>query len=105
LCECLFLTGFSNVSFTIANAFGQGNKIVKHWNFKGTHTGDFFGILATGKIVDIDGVTLVTMKDSTGARFSGQSGVYTAVGSNGKIKLVWRKPDFVRGIVTKTTTP
>jgi hypothetical protein len=45
------------------------------------------------------------MKDSTGARFSGQSGVYTAVGSNGKIKLVWRKPDFVRGIVTKTTTP
>ena len=45
------------------DAFGQGNKIVKHWNFKGTHTGDFFGISATGKTVDIAGVTLVKMKD------------------------------------------
>tara|TARA_B110000967_G_C18600985_1_gene419224 strand:- start:53 stop:226 length:174 start_codon:yes stop_codon:yes gene_type:complete len=36
---------------------------VKHWNFKGTHTGDFFGIPATGKKVDIDGVNLVKMKD------------------------------------------
>jgi steroid delta-isomerase-like uncharacterized protein len=58
-----YLTGFSNVSFTIVDAFGQENKIVKHWNFKGTHTGDFFGISATGKTVDIDGVTLVKMKD------------------------------------------
>lgn len=36
---------------------------MKHWNFKGTHTGDFFGIPATGKKVDIDGVNLVKMKD------------------------------------------
>jgi steroid delta-isomerase-like uncharacterized protein len=45
------------------DVFGQGDKIVKHWNFKGTHNGDFFGIPATGKIVDIDGVTLVQLKD------------------------------------------
>jgi predicted ester cyclase len=36
---------------------------VKHWNFKGTHTGDFFGIPDTGKKIDIDGVNLVKMKD------------------------------------------
>ncbi len=36
---------------------------MKHWNFKGTHTGDFFGIPATRKKVDIDGVNLVKMKD------------------------------------------
>ncbi|MBE9491158.1 MAG: ester cyclase, partial [Bacteroidetes bacterium] len=35
----------------------------KHWNFKGTHTGDFFGIPATGNSVNIDGTTLVKMKD------------------------------------------
>jgi len=58
-----FLVGFSNISFTIVDVFGQGDKIVKHWNFKGTHTGDFFGIPATGNEVDIDGVTLVKMKD------------------------------------------
>jgi len=58
-----YLTGFSNIEFSIIDVFGQGNKIVKHWNFKGTHTGDFFGIPPTGKFVNINGSTLVKMKD------------------------------------------
>jgi steroid delta-isomerase-like uncharacterized protein len=58
-----YLTGFSKVTFTIVDVFGQGDKIVKHWNFKGTHSGEFFGIPATGKEVNVDGVTLVKMKD------------------------------------------
>jgi hypothetical protein len=58
-----FLTGFSNIEFNIVNVFGQGDQIVKHWNFKGTNTGKFFGMPPTGKTVDIYGVTLVTMKN------------------------------------------
>ncbi|WP_445734124.1 ester cyclase [Mariniflexile sp.] len=58
-----FMVGFSDVKFTVKDVFGQGNKIVKHWNFTGKHTGDFFGIPPTGNVVDIDGVTLVLMKD------------------------------------------
>ena len=58
-----FITGFSNVEFTIVNLFGQGDNIVKHWNYKGTHSGEFFGMPATGKSVNIDGITLVKMKD------------------------------------------
>jgi len=58
-----YLTGFSNIQFTIKDVFGQGDKIVKHWNFSGTHTGEFFGIPATGKTVSIDGVTLVRMSN------------------------------------------
>lgn len=58
-----YLTGFSNISFIIHDVFGQGNKLVKHWEFKGKHTGTFFGIPATGKDVDIEGVTLVKMKN------------------------------------------
>ena len=58
-----FLTGFSDIKFTIIDAFGQRDKIVKHWNFKGKHTGEFFGIPATDKEVNVDGVTLVLMKD------------------------------------------
>ena len=56
-----YLTGFSNIEFTIKDIFGQGDKLIKHWNFKGTHSGDFFGIPATGKAVSLDGVTLVKM--------------------------------------------
>ena len=58
-----YVTGFSNVKFTIKDVFGMGNKLVKHWNFKGTHTGIFFGIKPTGKQVDLDGVTLVRMEN------------------------------------------
>ena len=57
-----FLTGFSDISFTVKDVFGQGDKIVKHWNFKGNHTDNFFGIPATGNKVDVDGVTLVKMQ-------------------------------------------
>ena len=58
-----YLTGFSDAKFTIVDIFGQGDKMVKHWNFKGTHDGDFFGVPATGKPVDISGTTLIKMKD------------------------------------------
>lgn len=58
-----FITGFSDREFTIVDIFGEGNKLVKHWHFKGTHSGDFFGMPATGKKVDIEGTTLVEMKD------------------------------------------
>lgn len=58
-----FLIGFSDIEFTIVDVFGQDNKIMKHWNFKGKHTGNFFGIPPTEKTVDIDGVTLVKMKN------------------------------------------
>jgi steroid delta-isomerase-like uncharacterized protein len=58
-----FLTGFSDIEFTVIDAFGQGDKLVKHWRFKGKHTGDFFGIPATGRAVDVEGVTLVKIKN------------------------------------------
>ena len=58
-----FLTGFSNSDFTILEVVGQGNRLVKHWNFKGTHTGNFFGIPASGNKLNLSGTTMVTMKD------------------------------------------
>ena len=58
-----YVIGFSDAEFTIIDIFGQGDKIVKHWNFKGTHDGDFFGVLPTGKKVDVSGTTLVKMKN------------------------------------------
>jgi uncharacterized protein len=58
-----YITGFSNKQFTIVDVFGQGNKLVKHWKFKGKHTGMFFGIPATGKEVSLEGATIVRMQD------------------------------------------
>lgn len=58
-----YITGFSNKEFTIIDVFGQGDKIIKHWKFKGTHTNTFFGIPATGNVLELYGTTLVKMKD------------------------------------------
>jgi len=58
-----YLTGFSKITFTIKDVFAQGDKLAKYWNFKGTHTGVFFGIPPTGKTVSLDGTTLVRMSN------------------------------------------
>lgn len=58
-----FVAGFSDRSFTIKEIFADGDKLVKYWQFKGKHTGTFFGIPATGKDVDVIGCTIVKMKD------------------------------------------
>jgi steroid delta-isomerase-like uncharacterized protein len=58
-----YLVGFSEIKFTVVDAFGQDDRIVKHWKFEGKHTGVFFGIPATGKSVNVEGVTLVKMKN------------------------------------------
>jgi steroid delta-isomerase-like uncharacterized protein len=93
-----FITGFSDIKFTILDAFGQGDKLVKHWNFKGKHSGDFFGMPATGRTVDLEGVTLVKMKNGKIARehdfmdsmvFMQQLGVISEPGNVGIINSMY----------------
>lgn len=56
-----YISGFSNRQFTVKESVAQGNKVVKYWNFKGKHTGNFFGIPATNKEVDVIGCTIATI--------------------------------------------
>ena len=56
-----YVTGFSDREFIIKETFAQGNKLTKYWEFKGTHTGSFFGIPATGKKIDVIGCTIATI--------------------------------------------
>ncbi|MFU8843719.1 MAG: ester cyclase [Bacteroidales bacterium] len=56
-----FLTGFSEIQFTINNVFGEADQLAKYWTFKGKHTGDFFGIPATANRVNLEGSTIARM--------------------------------------------
>jgi steroid delta-isomerase-like uncharacterized protein len=56
-----YVTGFSNRQFIVKESFSAGNKLVKYWQFKGKHTGTFFGIPATNKDVDVIGCTIATI--------------------------------------------
>ncbi len=58
-----YVTGFSNRQFIVKEIIASGNKLVKYWQFKGKHTGDFFGIPATNKDVDVIGCTIATIVD------------------------------------------
>ena len=56
-----YVTGFSDREFTVKETFAQGNKLTKYWVFNGKHTGDFFGIPATGKTISVEGCTIATI--------------------------------------------
>jgi steroid delta-isomerase-like uncharacterized protein len=56
-----YVTGFTNRQFTVKESLAQGDKVVKYWNFKGKHTGTFFGIPATNKDVNVEGCTIATI--------------------------------------------
>ena len=58
-----YLIGFSDAEMIILSSFGEGDNLVKHLQFKGTHDGELVGITASNNKVDISGVTLVTMKN------------------------------------------
>jgi hypothetical protein len=57
-----YVIGFSDREFIVKEIFADGDKLVKYWQFKGKHTGTFFGIPATGKSVDVLGCTIAKMK-------------------------------------------
>ncbi len=103
-----FVTGFSEDTFTVVDVFGQGDKLVKHWKFTGKHTGDFFGIPATGKTVDIEGTTLITMKDGKIAQeqdfmdnliFMEQLGINPFLNPNNAVVIQKLYDDFAQGDV------
>jgi steroid delta-isomerase-like uncharacterized protein len=56
-------TAFPDVSFTTETAVAQDDKVLIVATGKGTHTGDFFGIPATNKVVTWWGVRMMRIAD------------------------------------------
>jgi steroid delta-isomerase-like uncharacterized protein len=49
---------FPDLAFSIEDQIAEGDKVVTRWIARGTHTGDFRGIPATGKQGQITGMTI-----------------------------------------------
>jgi steroid delta-isomerase-like uncharacterized protein len=43
--------------------FAVGDRVVENWTFHGTHTGDFLGIPATGKQLEVRGMEIWRLAD------------------------------------------
>jgi steroid delta-isomerase-like uncharacterized protein len=50
----VFLTGFPDLHSTVLDTISEGNKVVLRWQIKGTHTGEFLGVPASGNSITLD---------------------------------------------------
>ena len=56
-------TGFPDLTITVDDVVATDDKVAYRWTMRGTHHGPFEAIPATGKSVEITGITFLTMKD------------------------------------------
>lgn len=49
----MFLAGFPDLRVVIEDEIAEGDRVVTRGQMQGTHQGDFLGIPATGKRIDI----------------------------------------------------
>lgn len=52
------LTACPDLELVVKEQIMEGNKVVTHWAFKGTHTGGFMDMAATGKVIRLAGVSI-----------------------------------------------
>lgn len=56
---------FPDGHFTIDETIAEGNAVAHRWTFHGTHQGEFLGVPATGKKVEVTGTAVTHVRDGT----------------------------------------
>ena len=56
-------SAFPDLSFTVGRRIAKGDLVAEEWTLRGTHRGEFLGIPATGRSVNIQGMSMVEMRD------------------------------------------
>ena len=59
----LFTNAFPDLELEIPKAIVNGNEVAYLYIVSGTHTGDFMGVPASGKEINIKGMTMLNMED------------------------------------------
>jgi SnoaL-like polyketide cyclase len=54
-----YMDGISNVDFKVVGQLAQANIAASRWEIIAMHTGDLFGVPATGRELDFAGMTIV----------------------------------------------
>lgn len=58
-----FRAAFPDLRFTIEDQIAEGDKVVTRWTMLGTHRGEFMGIAATNKRVQVAGMQVERVVD------------------------------------------
>jgi len=54
---------FPDLSFEVTYKIARGNNVAEQWLIRGTHRGSFIGVPATGRRVEIPGMSMVELRD------------------------------------------
>jgi steroid delta-isomerase-like uncharacterized protein len=54
------ITSIGNAAIDVTHRFAHGDQVVAEWVLRGTHQGDFLGFAATGRHIEVRGMTIVT---------------------------------------------
>ncbi len=54
---------FPDMHFTVIHLVVEGDMVLSHWTFRGTHRGEWAGVAATGKPVVFDGANAFRIAD------------------------------------------
>lgn len=55
--------GFPDVHFDVEELLADGDKVTTRWRCRGTHRGEFMGIPATGRAVNVSGMAIHRIAD------------------------------------------
>ncbi len=64
-----FFNAFPDIKITIKDMVAEEDKVAALVNWKATHQGEYLGIPATGKKIDIDVVMIIKIKDGKWVEF------------------------------------
>lgn len=59
----LFTSAFGNTRMTVDSLVAEGDKVVDHWTWSGTHQGELMGIPPTDRTVTITGTAISRLVD------------------------------------------
>ena len=72
----IFRAAFPDIRMTLDDLVAEGDRVVDRWTARGTHTGEFGGIPATGRPVAVTGIDITRLE-------------------NGKIVEIWHQEDII----------
>ncbi len=58
-----YITAFPDLRMHVEDVIASGDKVVARFRATGTNTGDFMGMPATGKSVDVQGIDIIRFGD------------------------------------------
>jgi predicted ester cyclase len=68
----MFYKGFPDIYHTIDDVIGEEDKTTVRFKLRGSHTGDFMGIPATGKSIEVSAIAILTFVDGKVAQLNAQ---------------------------------